>query len=163
MFNLVNRARAKKNKGFSLVELIVVVLIIAIIAVALAPQVMKYVGKAKTNTSNNTAATIKSSVQAALAEYQETKSLPANQDIEYTVVAAKCDNVTDKVTPVANKGNAELEAILEPIIGGDKLDSDYSVVIKVDGNSNPTSVTVTPSTSTSTSTTTPSATGTGNN
>ena len=31
------------NKGFSLVELIVVVLIMAIIAVALAPQVMKWV------------------------------------------------------------------------------------------------------------------------
>ncbi|MCI5848904.1 MAG: type II secretion system GspH family protein, partial [Lachnoclostridium sp.] len=33
----------KNNKGFSLVELIVVVLIMAIIAVALAPQVMKWV------------------------------------------------------------------------------------------------------------------------
>ena len=33
----------KDNKGFSLVELIVVVLIMAIVAVALAPQVMKWV------------------------------------------------------------------------------------------------------------------------
>jgi len=33
----------KNNKGFSLVELIVVVLIMAIIAVSLAPQVMKWV------------------------------------------------------------------------------------------------------------------------
>ncbi len=33
----------KNNKGFSLVELIVVVLIMAIVAVALAPQVMKWV------------------------------------------------------------------------------------------------------------------------
>ena len=37
----------KNNKGFSLVELIVVVLIMAIIAVALAPQVMKWVGHSK--------------------------------------------------------------------------------------------------------------------
>ena len=35
--------KGKKNAGFSLVELIVVVLIMAIIAVALAPQVMKWV------------------------------------------------------------------------------------------------------------------------
>ena len=40
----------KNNKGFSLVELIVVVLIMAIIAVALAPQVMKWVGKSKEST-----------------------------------------------------------------------------------------------------------------
>ncbi len=41
----------KNNKGFSLVELIVVVLIMAIIAVALAPQVMKWVGNARTSSN----------------------------------------------------------------------------------------------------------------
>ena len=38
-----NVMKKMNNKGFSLVELIVVVLIMAIIAVALAPQVMKWV------------------------------------------------------------------------------------------------------------------------
>jgi len=38
------------NKGFSLVELIVVVLIMAIIAVALAPQVMKWVENSRKST-----------------------------------------------------------------------------------------------------------------
>ena len=37
----------KNNKGFSLVELIVVVLIMAIIAVSLAPQVMKWVDNSR--------------------------------------------------------------------------------------------------------------------
>ena len=37
----------KNNKGFSLVELIVVVLIMAIIAVSLAPQVMKWVDRSR--------------------------------------------------------------------------------------------------------------------
>lgn len=37
----------KNNKGFSLVELIVVVLIMAILAVALAPQVMKWVDRSR--------------------------------------------------------------------------------------------------------------------
>ena len=40
----------KNNKGFSLVELIVVVLIMAIIAVALAPQVMKWVENSRKST-----------------------------------------------------------------------------------------------------------------
>lgn len=39
--------KKKRNKGFSLVELIVVILIMAVLAVALAPQVMKWVNNAR--------------------------------------------------------------------------------------------------------------------
>lgn len=69
--------KKKNNKGFSLVELIVVVLILGIIAVALAPQVMKWVGKARTNSDENTAKDIKSSVQIALADWQQAHNVPS--------------------------------------------------------------------------------------
>ncbi len=69
--------KKKNNKGFSLVELIVVVLILGIIAVALAPQVMKWVGTARTNSDDNTAKDIKSAVQVALADFQQKYSLKA--------------------------------------------------------------------------------------
>ena len=60
----------KNNKGFSLVELIVVVLIMGIIAVALAPQVMKWVGTSRENSDKNTAKDIKSAIQIAIADFQ---------------------------------------------------------------------------------------------
>ena len=59
----------KNNKGFTLAELIVVVLIIAIIAAVLAPQVVKYLGQSKTNADKHNAAVLKTEVQAAVANY----------------------------------------------------------------------------------------------
>lgn len=58
----------KNNKGFSLVELIVVVLIMAIIAVALAPQVMKWVGTSKTSTDVSNYDTLFENIQIAMTE-----------------------------------------------------------------------------------------------
>lgn len=59
----------KNNKGFSLVELIVVILIMAIIAVALAPQVMKWVDESRVSADNSNRATIKGAVDAAVADF----------------------------------------------------------------------------------------------
>lgn len=64
----------KDNKGFSLVELIVVVLIMAIIAVALAPQVFKWVDRSKVSADNNTVEAVRVAAETALtnsAAYKE--------------------------------------------------------------------------------------------
>ncbi len=73
-------AKKKDNKGFSLVELIVVILIMAVIAVALAPQVMKWVGTSKENTDKNNIGQIESAVNAGVADYMaqnNTAKVPA--------------------------------------------------------------------------------------
>lgn len=83
----------KNNKGFSLVELIVVILIMAIIAVALAPQVMKWVDESKISADNSNRATIKGAVDAAVADYMhEVGAIPASG---YTFRIYE-DKLTDK-------------------------------------------------------------------
>lgn len=72
----MKKMRKKNNKGFSLVELIVVVLIMGIIAVALAPQIMKWVQTSRENTDKNQIATIKATAQTAVAEWMEKNTAP---------------------------------------------------------------------------------------
>ena len=59
---------SRSNKGFSLVELIVVVLIMAIIAVALAPQVMKWVENSRISSDLETKSDIEKMCQLALTD-----------------------------------------------------------------------------------------------
>lgn len=85
----------KNNKGFSLVELIVVVLIMGIIAVALAPQVMKWVGTARDNSDSNSAKDLKNAVQVALADWQQANKIPSSGDFKATVNGPTTTAMTD--------------------------------------------------------------------
>ena len=110
MKKLLNK---KNNKGFSLVELIVVVSIMGIIAGALAPQVMKWVGTARTNSDENTSKDIKSAVQVALADWQQTGTLPAS-GTDFTCT------INGTSTTLAEDSNyAGLAAKITEVMGGD--------------------------------------------
>lgn len=93
----------KNNKGFSLVELIVVILIMAIIAVALAPQVMKWVDRSKVSADNNNEATLKSAIDAAVADYMLEKG-SLSSGVEYRI---------SETLAIKNKTGGNLEAGLE--------------------------------------------------
>lgn len=93
------------NKGFSLVELIVVVLIMGIIAMSLAPQVMKWVDSAKKSTDARVADNLKSVGQMAVVEYESTGGTLV--DAEYLVTSTG-------VSPVAlTDPNSGMVALLK--------------------------------------------------
>ena len=58
----------KKNKGFSLVELIVVMAIMAILAVMLAPRLIQYVEKSKTASDQNVIDTVYNTTKLTLVD-----------------------------------------------------------------------------------------------
>ncbi len=78
--------RTINNSGFSLVELIVVVLIMAIIAVALAPQVMKWVYNSRISADVHTKNAIKEQCELTLTENDAFNKV---KDGSYTITMTK--------------------------------------------------------------------------
>lgn len=82
-----------KNKGFSLVELIIVIAIMAILAAAIAPALIRYIDKSRKSDDVAAAETVGTAVNAAL----------ANEDA-YSEVASNMNGSTDVWS--ANGGTA---------------------------------------------------------
>ena len=93
------RKERMNNKGFSLVELIIVIAIMAILAAALAPQLMKYIEKSRVSTDASTCSSIESCVNAALADEEAYKQVAAKasgaagtHDFEFLIRKASGSN-----------------------------------------------------------------------
>ena len=70
----------KNNKGFSLVELIIVIAIMAILAGALAPALIKYINKSRRSTDVQNADTLRTALQTALSDPDAADANAANNN-----------------------------------------------------------------------------------
>ena len=75
------------NKGFSLVELIIVVAIMAVLVVALAPQYLKFVERSRNSTDVNNATALVTATQVYAADPDAATPFPAGKTFTVTVTS----------------------------------------------------------------------------
>lgn len=113
----------KKNKGFSMVELIIVIAIMAILAGALAPALIKYINKSRISTDIQTANTIATAVQTALSNEKGYDNAPSSGWTTLTWDTANSDPFWGPVTNTIGGANAPApkasKCLQKTAMGGD--------------------------------------------
>lgn len=80
------------NKGFSLVELIIVIAIMAILAGALAPALIKYIAKSRRSSDANNCGTIQQAIQTAMSDETAASNVPATLTAGWVQVSTQSNS-----------------------------------------------------------------------
>lgn len=126
------------NKGFSLVELIVVIAIMAVLVAVLAPQFTRYVDKSRQSNDATTVAGIVNAAQSAIAspEYgitPDTYTITLSKTVAATVATKNVSNsagMTGMTTAITDTCGALANLKLT----ANAWTTDIEVIVKVDPN-----------------------------
>lgn len=91
------------NKGFSMVELIIVIAIMAILAAALAPALIKYINKSRLSTDISTGTSIASAIQTAM-----------SNESAYDAIITDVSEATFNATTFSGAMKSEVMATIDP-------------------------------------------------
>lgn len=99
--------KQKNNKGFSLVELIVVIAIMAVLVGVLAPQFIKYVEKSRQSTDMQSVQQLKSSVETDISDNENVTSvtITISGKKATTTINASSGTVTPSTSSAALKSS----------------------------------------------------------
>lgn len=111
-------AKKKKNGGFTLVELIIVIAIIAVLVAILAPQYLQYVEKSRVSADESTADQILTAAKVAASDENTDLTAGAIYTIVWTNPTATTSTVTVAATP-AGTVLTSLETSLGSALGVD--------------------------------------------
>lgn len=79
------KEKKMNNKGFSLVELIIVIAIMAILIVVLAPQYLKYVERSRNSTDLQNATELKTAIETYAADPEATKAFKNGETFQVKI------------------------------------------------------------------------------
>lgn len=100
------------DKGFSLVELIIVIAIMAILIVVLAPQYLKYVERSRNSTDLQNAVSLRTAIETYAADPQADTPFQKNDEFNITVTSANLS--IDNISGSDSAAKALVEAALVP-------------------------------------------------
>lgn len=100
----------KTNKGFSMVELIIVIAIMAILAGAIAPALIKYINKSRLSTDIQTGTSLATAMQTALANEAAFDAAPSNPSTAVAIPSSVTNSFWDEVDDTVSLGKLKVKA-----------------------------------------------------
>ena len=123
--------KTTNNKGFSLIELIIVIAIMAVLVAIIAPNLTKYLGSSKTKTDDKNLDEVKQQVMNAISDAQ-------TNDITVPVKAIKI-NASGSSVSITNGDGGSFDKILQTVLKGSTTKSkvtpsNTSITVTISGD-----------------------------